>query len=208
MRKFHKAVEIQRDFLQAKSKKSAYPTFVWIEAPSHMNFPPDNQAMRKLYNSAVNAVAQRYEDTYSLQLKKVWDPHASSLFMAEDLRYTAEGLRTYWEAVDKTVRYVDTLLLKKPVKKQNPATEAPAQHPINERNRAIGPSWEFRNKLHKEFGTSQQNVDRFHWRSDKYDHLHHKHSRSHRSRSQSQSRSSDHNHEHFKPRRHSHNDHR
>ena len=143
MRKFYKAVEIQRDFLLAKSKKSAYPTFVWIEAPSHMNFPPDNQAMRKLYNSAVNAVAQRYEDTYSLQLKKVWDPHASSLFMVEDLRYTAEGLRTYWEAVDKTVRYVDTLLLKKPVKKQNPATEAPAQHPINERNRAIGPSWEF-----------------------------------------------------------------
>ena len=51
-------------------------------------------------------------------LKKVWDSKNLNFFLESSQRYTAEGLTAYWEAVDRTVRYYDSVLLKKQDKKK------------------------------------------------------------------------------------------
>ena len=51
-----------------------------------------------------------HANVYTLALKKVWDEKDKNLFMS---RFTAEGYKYYWEAVDKTIRYFDSVILKK-----------------------------------------------------------------------------------------------
>ena len=43
----------------------------------------------------------------------MWDPSEKSLYNREECRFTAAGMSLYWKAVDKSIRYVNTLLLKK-----------------------------------------------------------------------------------------------
>ena len=47
-------------------------------------------------------IAQFHDNTYSLELKKVWDYSDPTLYSSEDKRYTSAGYKIYWEAVDKT----------------------------------------------------------------------------------------------------------
>ena len=122
MNEFDKLIAIQKDYLPLKAHRVNYPQIVWIEAPHHINFP--NNLGRKRFNTAMETVVQFHENTWVLKLKKVWDKHDSSLFLRSENRYTAAGYRSYWDAVDKTVRYADTILLKKPVKKQNASGDA------------------------------------------------------------------------------------
>ena len=48
-----------------------------------------------------------------LMLKKVWDSQDTNLYIQESRRFTASGLKAYWEAIDRTVRYFDSIVLKK-----------------------------------------------------------------------------------------------
>ena len=50
---------------------------------------------------------------YSLKLKTIRDTEDSSIFLSSEQRFTASGYCTYWEAVDKTIKYADTILMKK-----------------------------------------------------------------------------------------------
>ena len=61
--------------------------------------------------------AKYHDNTYSLELKKIWDPNDPTLFCKIDRKYTAQGYTAYWEAVDKAVKYAETLLFKKEAKK-------------------------------------------------------------------------------------------
>ena len=87
---------------------------VWIEAPTHCNFPDNN--VREMFNRALGNSALYSENTWALRLKKIWDASDTSLFLQQQQRFTNEGYKTYWEAVDKTVRYADTILFKKVLK--------------------------------------------------------------------------------------------
>ena len=114
MREHIRIIDIYKEFLPARAKRSTYPQILWIDVPTHDGFK--NNLMRQKYNYAVNTAAQFHENTWTLQLKKVWDPHNHSLYNKEEDKYSVEGIKMYWEAVDKTVRYTDTILLKKPTK--------------------------------------------------------------------------------------------
>ena len=54
-----------------------------------------------------------YSFQYTLVLKWVWDVHDKSLVTKKFSRFTNEGFCKYWEAVDRTVRYFDLVVLKK-----------------------------------------------------------------------------------------------
>ena len=88
--------------------------------------------MRSKFNRALNTAASFHDNTHVLELKKGWDMRDSSLFLKEESRYTSTGLTTYWEAVDKTVKYTDTILFKKLEKREkqqkadNKETKSPA----------------------------------------------------------------------------------
>ena len=106
-----KLIQIQKDYLPKKSKRLDFPQIVWIEAPLHDHF--SNNYMRQKFNKCLNTTALMHEGITVLQLKKIWDPTNTNLFIAESNRYTSEGLNTYWAAVDATVRFMDTILLNK-----------------------------------------------------------------------------------------------
>ena len=64
-------------------------------------------------------MAKYHENITVLKLKKGWNPDDSTLYVREARCYTYEGLSTYWQAVDKTVKFCDTILLKKFEKSRN-----------------------------------------------------------------------------------------
>ena len=106
-----KLILTQKSYLQQKAKRTNYPHIVWIEAPIHNNFP-DNYR-RERFNYSLNHMVQFQEDTTVLKFKKIWDSSNSRLYIRENERFTCEGLSAYWAAVDCTLRYLDTILLKK-----------------------------------------------------------------------------------------------
>ena len=64
-------------------------------------------------------MASLHANTFSVQLKKIWDPKDKSLYNRDEKSYTAAGYTAYWNAVDKAVKFTDTILLKKEeIKKQ------------------------------------------------------------------------------------------
>ena len=66
-------------------------------------------------------------NTYSLELKKVWDESDSSLYASKDKKLTANDYLTYWEAVDRSIKYANTLLMKKEEQKQQKKHEDTAR---------------------------------------------------------------------------------
>ena len=79
--------------------------------------------MRQKFNHALSTAALLNENTWSLKLKKIWDSHNHSLYNKEDDKYTVEGIKTYWEAVDQTIKYADTILIKRPAAKPKTSTQ-------------------------------------------------------------------------------------
>ena len=140
---FDRMVEIHKDRLPNKAKKAAYPHFIWIEPPLNDNF--NNNESRRKFNRALNTVTALHQNTSVLQLKKVWSEHDLQLYLQKEDRYTSSGLHSYWEAVDKAIKYADTLLMKKKQRnaKMSSATQAV---PINH-----------------ECGNCGRPNDRYHW---------------------------------------------
>ena len=108
---FRKLVTRQKEFLDKKSKKALYPQFVWIEAPINVNF--GNNTGRRKYNDRLHAVSKFHENVTILEMKKIWDPDCTRLYVAESDHYTCEGYSTYWAAVDCTMKFMDTIMFKK-----------------------------------------------------------------------------------------------
>ena len=111
MSEYRKVVDAYKDYLQTKSKRQNWPFFIWIEAPYHTNF--NNNRDHERYNKMLVQTAKDYENVAVLALKKVWDPENRNLFIKEQCRFTAERLSMYWEVVDSTVRYTDTMIVQK-----------------------------------------------------------------------------------------------
>ena len=119
MTEFECNVESFKENLPAKCVKSDFPHFLWIQVPLHENF--GNNSLRFKFNKCLEDTARLHQNCSTLRLKKVWDTNDSNLFIKESQHFTAEGFRCYWEAVDKTRRYCDSVLLKKQEKKKQKA---------------------------------------------------------------------------------------
>ena len=66
-------------------------------------------------------MAKLHNNVSTLALKKVWDSTNLKLFLKGSNRFTTSEFMAYWEAVDRTVRYFDSIvLLKKQGKGKNP----------------------------------------------------------------------------------------
>ena len=101
----------QKEYLPLKAKSTIFPKVVWILPPLHTNF--NNNTQRSKFGKEVEKMAVYHENVYALALKKIWDEHDTKLFVKETDRFTSDGYKRYWEAVDKTVKYADTILFKK-----------------------------------------------------------------------------------------------
>ena len=111
MTEYDHGVASFKENLPAKSVKSVYPHFLWIQAPSHDNFI--NNSQRHKFNKALEEVSKLHQNMSSLYLKKVWDPTDQSLFFQSNHKFSTAGYAAYWEAVDRTIGYCDSIVLKK-----------------------------------------------------------------------------------------------
>ena len=114
MTEFKRCVASFKENLPAKCVKSEFPYFLWIQPPQHKNF--SGGALRFKFNRCLEEVAKMHLNVYTLALKKVWDKDDDNLFL-ENQRFSNEGYRAYWEAIDKTIYYFDSVILKKIEKK-------------------------------------------------------------------------------------------
>ena len=113
---YSRIIETYKEYLPNKSKRQDYPHIIWIEAPLHEAF--HNNEERGKFNSCLLEMGKLHQNVSVLKLKKIWDPLDKMLYTTDQRRFTSEGYNKYWEAVDKTVKYCDTILLKKISKKK------------------------------------------------------------------------------------------
>ena len=111
MTEYERGVASFKENLPAKSSRDSYPNFLWIKPPYHDNF--ENNSERFKFNKALDDACKFHKNVHALELKKVWDSKNSKLYSTSHTKFTSEGLYKYWEAVDRTVRYCDSILLKK-----------------------------------------------------------------------------------------------
>ena len=109
-------LQVQKEFLPKKSKRSNQPSIIWVEPPLHVNF--SNNSARAKFGSALQSSARHHDNVFALKLKKGWDPEENNLYIYENCRFTSEGLVAYWNAVDKTAKFFNTILIKKQQKKE------------------------------------------------------------------------------------------
>ena len=159
MNQFNRLISSHKEYLPLKAKKNPLePRFLWIIPPQHINFP-DNEARENFASSLENAVMY-HTSSHALELKKIWDPEDPTLFIKTDKKYSAQGLTSYWNAVDKAVKYVDTLLLKKLEARAKSKSQL-AQNTIHLKKEKRKFHEERRNHLH------QSSYDCYHWQKSK-----------------------------------------
>ena len=160
MSEFGRIISAHKEHLPTKAVKPTYPTFIWIETPLHDNFNSQENLLRAKFNKALEMVAQFHDSVYALKLKKIWDEHDGSLFLKEQQRFTFSGLAHYWEAVDNTVKFADTILLQKAERKQAKVNG----QTTGKSTKSTGNPWPKQRKQHK----PHVRADKFHWTKNKY----------------------------------------
>ena len=111
MTEFNRSVASYKENLPTKCTRYNYPHFLWIQPPLHQDFK--NNSERQKYNTCLNDLVKFHKNMSLLELKKIWSQNDPNLFLGDCQRFTSEGLFSYWEAVDWTARYCDSVVLKK-----------------------------------------------------------------------------------------------
>ena len=137
MSEHNKYIDIQKDYLPSKCKPHLYPQIYWIQPPLHVNFA--NNAVRPKFGKALENVVKHNENTHVLQLLKGWDSDDTNLYVYHNRRFTTSGFTSYWNAVDKTARYIDTIHMKK-LQKPKHSDRYHWQQPQNQPERRKLPS--------------------------------------------------------------------
>ena len=123
------SIAVFKEFLPAKSVMDGYPHILWIQAPLHDKFA--NNGDRIIFNRCLEETIKLHGGVSCLALKKVWNPQNVNLFVESCNRFTNDGFHDYWEAVDHTVRFCDSILLKKLEKAKlqtSPVRDQKGQH--------------------------------------------------------------------------------
>ena len=111
MRQLTRIVDSYKESWPRKSVKDSFPQFIWIASPYNVHFP--NNENRARFNSALEYSAKSYEYHNVFRLKKVWDEEDRTLYLKDQRRFTNVGLKTYWEAIDRTAKFCDTTIMKR-----------------------------------------------------------------------------------------------
>ena len=102
--------------LPSKAKKQDdMPYILWVISTQHKNYP-DN-ARRKIFSTALINSTKGKENSITLQLKQIWDQWDNNLFASHNHCFTESGFYTFWEAVDRTIRFCDSTIERRRIKK-------------------------------------------------------------------------------------------
>ena len=113
MKEHNRIIAAMKDILPKKAKQDTYPHIIWIEPPMHKDMSVKMVKLHEKFGSVLQEVAKYKDGVSVLALKKLWDPEDTNLFVKHSQRFTASGYKKYWDAVDRTVRFCDTTILRR-----------------------------------------------------------------------------------------------
>ena len=151
MNEYARCISTYKEFLPVKCLKTRYPHIIWIQCPEHENF--SNNSQRFEFNHCLQEIIHFHPNVSTLELKKVWNTKNGNLYIKECQRYTAEGYRDYWEAVDRTVRYCDSIVLKKLDNGMRKSLKLSGDTKFGQKDQRYG---------------QKDQKDRFHWKNMKF----------------------------------------
>ena len=144
MTEHERGIATYKENLSAKSTHPDYPHILWIQSPYHDNFSTNQERFK--FNRCLEEAVKFHSHVSTLPLKKVWDAKNGNLYIKDCQRFATDGYLDYWEAVDRTVHYCDSIMLKK-------------QHDRGKKPPNKG----------KPFGQKDQNHnDRFRWQNPRF----------------------------------------
>ena len=89
--------------LPIKSKKNVNPVLIWVLATQHKNYK--NNWERHIFNKCITSAVKGKRNMLALELKQVWDEYDINLVLKDRARITDRGYQSYWNAVDKTIKF-------------------------------------------------------------------------------------------------------
>ena len=133
-------------------------------------------------------VGKMHDNTSVLELKKVWNSKDEALYSKEQQRFSVEGMCTYWLAMDRTLKFCDSTIMRrvakfelKPHNKDFNGDKVQSIHspdnsgdkngngaksPSNDSLAGIEPLSKEKEDLHFPV-RRQSSFDRYHWRADR-----------------------------------------
>ena len=103
MNEFRKVITAFKEKLPGKAKRHNWPHVLWATPVVHKNFP--NKRVREIFSTALEKTALMHTNMSALRLKQVWDQEDHSLVTHDGHRVTNAGYKSYWQALDKTVKF-------------------------------------------------------------------------------------------------------
>ena len=120
MSEARKSIMTHNENLPRRAQRN--PHNLWILPTNNISYP-DNKSRLLCAKSVIN-VAKLHTNNRALELKQLWNENDVNLFEEHVSKYTALGLKTYWHAVDRTIRFYDFIINKSDERKAIQAANA------------------------------------------------------------------------------------
>ena len=104
LNEYRKIVDTMHDYLRPNCKQENFPKFIWVSATKHKNYSDNTQ--RKKFNYVLETLTHSFDNHIALRLVQKWDFNNDNL--CQELGITADGIKTLWKSVDKTVEFFET----------------------------------------------------------------------------------------------------
>ena len=103
LNEFRRIIRSFKEIFPEKAVRDDRPQFIIIQPTQHQNYRNGDE--RKAFGDAVAAIAPLFPNTTSLMLKQLWDPRNKTYYSTESKKFTAQGIKALWMAVDRTLLY-------------------------------------------------------------------------------------------------------
>ena len=101
--------DIQRNY-PLKAVKFSYPHFLWVEPTLHVNH--QNDGLRAKFIKSLHIVSKMHDNTVAIPVQLPWNNTDQEMFKWNTQKLTAKGRGALWSALDHTVRFADTKLMR------------------------------------------------------------------------------------------------
>ena len=106
VKEYYRGILSMKEKLPTKASREGYPHVLFVAPTVHNLYANDNR--RRKFTLAMEKVAResnKFKNMSVLRLKQVWDPEDRNLYLKFNKMLSEEGFRTYWKALDKSVKY-------------------------------------------------------------------------------------------------------
>ena len=108
--KVNRCIAAFKENLPSKADRKNWPIVLWIAPVKNVNF--NDNVEREIYGQQLEQQVKFHNNHIYLELKQVWSKFDRTLFCTKNNRFTADGFKAFWMAVDRTIKYGNTVAFK------------------------------------------------------------------------------------------------